>query len=65
MSLATTTTLNRAKLGQCEDIDDCPFPPLTKEQFLADIAASREDIKYGRVKDAYVAINEAFARHDY
>ncbi len=61
--MSLTTTLNQAKLGASIDVD--PFLPPTKEQFLADIAASEDDIKHGRVKDAYVAIEEAFAKHGY
>ena len=42
-----------------------PFPVQTKEEFLADLRRSDEDIKHGRVKDAYVAVEEVFAKHGY
>lgn len=38
--------------------DDNPFKPLTKEQVLADLDASEEDIRMGRVKDAHQAMND-------
>ena len=38
--------------------DDNPFKPITKEQVLADLDESDEDIKAGRIKDAHQAMND-------
>ena len=42
--------------------DENIFKPLTKEQILADLDASEEDIKAGRIKDAHKAMDDIRSR---